>query len=89
MSVSWVLGSYVSNPAVETLTIDKKSIDSKQGTFTSDSETYTWSGIDEKAERYYDSVAQNVVNNTVAIVVDDAQPFAVVAGRDFGLEPGL
>ena len=49
---------YVSNPAVETLTIDKKSIDSKQGTFTSDSETYTWSGIDEKAERYYDSVSQ-------------------------------
>ena len=49
---------YVSNPVVQTLKIDKKSIDSKKGTFTSDSETYTWSGIEEEAVRYYDSVSQ-------------------------------
>jgi len=49
---------YVSNPAVTTMTVDKKSVNSKAGTFTSDGETYTWSGIDEKAVRYYDSVSQ-------------------------------
>ena len=35
----------------------KKSIDSKKGTFTVDGEGYTWSGIEEAAERYYDSLA--------------------------------
>ena len=48
---------YISNPVAQSMTIDKKSIDSKKGTFTVDGEGYTWSGIEEAAERYYDSLA--------------------------------
>ena len=60
-------------------------IDSKKGTFTVDGEGYTWSGIEEAAERYYDSLANLAYEtkcNAVAVVVDHAQPLTVVAAGD-------